>query len=125
MDAILRITYNQSTRCIQVVDFKGIRPPQIQINPLVEGGRVAVTTGLPVTGHTRFHQQPLPLVVVVGCHLVRQRGGGPTTLIPFVKMKNTKDADKLDYWLDLQVFVLPMALRTAYRTSESQLPLCV
>ena len=52
----------------------GAGSPQIQINPLVEGNRVAVATGLPVTGHTRLHKQPLALVVVVGCHLVRQRG---------------------------------------------------
>lgn len=48
--------------------------PQIQIDPLVEGYGVAVATGLPVAGHARLHQQSLTLVVVVGCHLVRQRG---------------------------------------------------
>ena len=28
---------------------------QIQVNPLVEGYRVAVATGLPVAGHARLH----------------------------------------------------------------------
>ena len=47
---------------------------QIQIDPLVEDDRVAVATGLPVAGHAWLHQQPLALVVVIGCNLVRQRG---------------------------------------------------
>ena len=41
---------------------------QIQIDPLVEGYGVAVAAGLPVAGHAGLHQQPLALVVVVGCN---------------------------------------------------------
>ena len=44
---------------------------QIQIDPLVEGDGVAVATGLPVAGHAGLHQQPLALVVIVGCYFVR------------------------------------------------------
>ena len=50
-----------------------IESPQIKIDPLVEGNRVAVAAGLPVAGHAGLHQQPLALVVVVGCYLVWQR----------------------------------------------------
>ena len=86
---------------------------------------VTVATGLPVAGHARLHQQPLTLVVVVGCNLVRQRRARSHDAHPFCQDgKNTKGADRLDYWLDLQVFVLTMAQRTAYCTSESRLPLC-
>ena len=85
----------------------GAGSPQIQIDPLVEGDGVAVATGLPVAGHAGLHQQPLALVVVVGCNLVRQRGTRSHDAHPFCQdEKNTKGADMLDYWLDLQVFCI-------------------
>ena len=56
---------------------------QVQVDPLVEGYRVAVATGLPVTGHARLHQQPLALIVVVGCYFVRQRGTRAHDAHPF------------------------------------------
>ena len=64
--------------------------PQIQINPLVECDGVAVATGLPVAGHTGLHQQPLALVVVVSCHLVRQRGARAHDAHPFCQDENAR-----------------------------------
>ena len=64
--------------------------PQIQVNPLVEGDGVAVATGLPVAGHARLHQQPLTLVVVVSCYLVRQRGAGAHDAHPFYQDEKTR-----------------------------------
>lgn len=64
--------------------------PQVQIDPLIEGNRVAVATGLPVTGHTRLHQQPLTLVVVVGCNRVRQRGARAHDAHPFCQDEKTR-----------------------------------
>ena len=63
---------------------------QIQINPFVEGYGVAVATGLPVAGHTRFHQQPLALVVVIGRYLVRQRGTRAHDAHPFCQDEKTR-----------------------------------
>ena len=51
------------------------------------------------------------------------RGAGPRRSSLLSRRKNTKGADRLDYWLNLQFFALPMALRTAYCASESRLPL--
>ena len=65
---------------------------QIQIDPLVEGNRVAVATGLPVAGHAGLHQQPLALVVVIGCHLVRQRGARAHDAHPFCQDEKTLKA---------------------------------
>ena len=64
--------------------------PQIQIDPLVEGYGVAVATGLPVAGHARLYQQPLALVVAVGCYLVRQRGAGAYNAHPFCQDEKTR-----------------------------------
>lgn len=64
--------------------------PQVQIDPLVEGYGVTVATGLPVAGHTRLYQQPLALVVVVGCHLVRQRGARAHDAHPFCQDEKTR-----------------------------------
>lgn len=63
---------------------------QIQINPFVEGYGVAVATGLPVAGHARLHQQSLTLVVVVGCHLVRQCGARAHDAHPFCQDEKTR-----------------------------------
>ena len=63
---------------------------KIQIDPLVEGDGVVVATGLPVAGHTRLHQQPLALVVVVGCHFVRQRGARAHDAHPFCQDEKTR-----------------------------------
>ena len=63
---------------------------QIQIDPLVEGNRVAVATGLPKAGHAGLHQQPLTLVVVVGCHLVRQRRTRAHDAHPFCQDENAR-----------------------------------
>ena len=63
---------------------------QIQINPFVEGYGVAVATSLPVAGHTRFHQQPLALVVVIGRYLVRQRGTRAHDAHPFCQDEKTR-----------------------------------
>ena len=52
-----------------------------------------------------------------GCRLQPRsaaRDAGPRRSSFLSRRKNTKGVDMLDYWLDLQVFVLPMALRTAY-----------
>ena len=68
----------------------GDKSLQIQIDPLVEGYGVAVATGLPVTSHTGLHQQPLTLVVVVGCHLVRQRGARAHDAHPFCQDEKTR-----------------------------------
>ena len=62
---------------------------QIQIDPLVEGDGVAVATGLPVAGHAGLHQQPLALVVVAGCNLVRQRGTRAHDAHPFCQDEKT------------------------------------
>ena len=64
--------------------------PQIQIDPLVKGYGIAVATGLPVAGHAGLHQQPLTLVVVVGCHLVRQRGARAHDAHPFCQDEKTR-----------------------------------
>lgn len=64
--------------------------PQIQIDPLVEGDRIAVATGLPVAGHAGLHQQPLALVVVVGCNLVRQRRARAHDAHPFCQDEKTR-----------------------------------
>lgn len=61
---------------------------QIQINLLVEGDRVAVATGLPVASHAWLHQQPLALVVVIGCNLARQRGAWAHDAHPFAQDEN-------------------------------------
>ena len=72
------------------LDFSAIELLQIQINPFVEGYGIAVATGLPVAGHARLHQQPLALVVVVGCHLVRQRGARAHDAHPFCQDEKTR-----------------------------------
>ena len=64
--------------------------PQVQIDPLVEGYGVAVATGLPVAGHAGLYQQPLALIVVVGCHLVRQRGARAHDAHPFCQDEKTR-----------------------------------
>ena len=64
--------------------------PQIQIDPLVEGYGVAVAAGLPVAGHAGLHKQPLALVVVVGCNLVRQRGARAHDAHPFCQDENAR-----------------------------------
>ena len=38
---------------------------EIQINPLIEGDRIAIAAGLPVAGDTRLHQKALFLIIVV------------------------------------------------------------
>ena len=63
---------------------------QIQIDPLVEGDRVAVATSLSVAGHAWLHQQPLALVVVAGCNLVRQRGAWAHDAHPFCQDEKTR-----------------------------------
>lgn len=63
---------------------------QIQIDPLVKGYGVAVATGLSVAGHAGLHQQPLTLVVVVGCHFVRQRGARAHDARPFCQDEKTR-----------------------------------
>ena len=68
-------------------------------NPLVEGYGVAVATGLPVAGHARFHQQPLALVVVVGCYLVWQRGARAHDAHPFCQDEKTRLPAEM-FWLD-------------------------
>ena len=65
-------------------------PSQVQTDPLVEGDGVAVAAGLPVAGHAGLHQQPLALVVVVSCHLVRQRGARAHNAHPFCQDENAK-----------------------------------
>ena len=64
--------------------------PQVQIDPLVEGYRIAVATGLPVASHTGLHQRPLTLVVVVGCHLVRQCWAWAHDAHPFCQDEKTR-----------------------------------
>ena len=64
--------------------------PQIQIDPLIESYGVAVATGLPVAGHAGLHQQPLALVVVIGCHLVRQRRAWAHDAPPFCQDEKTR-----------------------------------
>ena len=64
--------------------------PQIQVNPLVEGYGVAVAAGLPVASHTRLRQQPLALVVVVGCYLVWQRRARAHDAHPFCQDEKTR-----------------------------------
>ncbi len=66
------------------------RVPQIQVDPLVEGNRVAVAASLPVAGHTGLHQQPLTLVVIVGCYLVRQGGARAHDAHPFCQDEKTR-----------------------------------
>ena len=63
---------------------------QIQIDSLVEGDGVAVATGLQVAGHAGLHQQPLALVVVVCCNLVRQRGTRAHDAHPFCQDEKTR-----------------------------------
>lgn len=65
-------------------------PSQVQTDPLVEGNRVAVAAGLPVAGHAGPHQQPLTLVVVVGCYLVRQGGARAHDAHPFCQDENAR-----------------------------------
>ena len=43
-----------------------------------------------VAGHTGLYQQPLALVVVVGCHLVRQRGARAYNAHPFCQDGNAR-----------------------------------
>ena len=63
---------------------------QIQVDPLVEGDGVSVAAGLPVAGQAWFHQQALALVVVVGGHLVRQRGARSDYGHPFCQDENAR-----------------------------------
>ena len=72
---------------------------QIQIDPLVEGYGVAVATGLPVAGHAGLHQQPLTLVVVVGCHFVRQRGARAHDARPFCQDEKQDYLQKCSDWI--------------------------
>lgn len=65
-------------------------PSQVQTDPLVEGDGVAVAAGLPVAGHAGLRQQPLALVVVVSCHLVRQRGARAHNAHPFCQDEKTR-----------------------------------
>lgn len=65
---------------------------QIQINPFVEGYGVAVATSLPIAGHAGLHQQPLTLIVVVSCYLVRQRRARTHDAHPFCQDENSKRA---------------------------------
>ena len=64
--------------------------PQIQINPFVEGYGVAVATSLPIAGHAGLHQQPLTLIVVVSCYLVRQRRARTHDAHPFCQDEKTR-----------------------------------
>ena len=78
-------------RTLPMLTLRHGRPfSQVQIDPLVEGYGVAVATGLPVAGHAGLHQQPLTLVVVVGCHLVRQRGARAHDAHPFCQDEKTR-----------------------------------
>ena len=65
------------------------RPITIKFDPLVEGYGVAVATSLPVAGHAWLHQQSLALIVVVGCHLVRQRWARAHDAHPFCQDEKT------------------------------------
>ena len=64
--------------------------PQIQIVPLVEGDGVAISSRLPTAGDTGLHQQPLALVVVVGCDLSRQCGTRAHDAHPFCQDEKTR-----------------------------------
>ena len=63
---------------------------QVEIDPFVEGYGVAVAAGLPVAGHTGFHQQPLSLIIVIGYHLSRQRGAWAHDAHPFCQDEKTR-----------------------------------
>ena len=64
--------------------------PQAQIGPLVKGDGVAISSRLPITGNTRLHQQSLTLIVIVGCHLGRQRESRPHCAHPFCQDEKTR-----------------------------------
>ena len=60
--SISRVSQQPGAYCFVVIfDIA----PQVQIDPLIEGDRVAVAAGLPVAGDTRLHQKALLLIVIV------------------------------------------------------------
>lgn len=62
--------------------------PQVKVNPLVKGDGVAISSRLPIAGNTRLHQQSLSLIIVIGCHLGRQRGSRHHGAHPFAQDGN-------------------------------------
>ena len=65
-------------------------PPNIKVDPFIEGNQIAVAASLPIARHTRLHQKTLVLVIGIRSNLSRERRTRPHGTHPFCQDEKTR-----------------------------------